>query len=259
MFLTLKQTKKVRKGEKLSKEHYSLYYGKSLYSGKEVVSREFLNSLVEACRRGEKHIGESEKKLEEIAEKAEETENLEPVVHECVDTTIISSFTIVQTEHGITLDSDGFLIKDSYLPKDDKAPDRVYDIAMEFKAVLDEYLTFKSSQTPKLSNPTHTAIQDMDDDWFLAKYVGNEAVIEERTKLPVKTVFDTLYHYLITLPQEAEEAKHAPFTSTTGKKHLKGAILRLTEENNICIVNIDNYNDEVKTVVTELSKSFNIA
>ena len=255
MSLNIRATKKVN-GKRPTQEHFSLFYGQGLYQGKECSATEFKKALALSCNKALDNHAKAEKELGELAE----SNSNNRLAHVCEDTDIIESFVVVKEEKGMNLDSDDFVIKASYMPNDEAAPQRIYDIAMEFKSILDEYLTQKANEAQELPNAEYTVLQDEEKNWYLAKYDSKgEPVIEERKMIPAKDVFNTLYHMSVAVPLMVSDLKHEKFNTSTGKKHLKGAILQLNKDNKICVVNSNNFTNEVNTVIAELSKSFNIA
>lgn len=259
--LTLKQTRKTGKGKVLKPEHYSLYYNGGVTGGKQVSARLLLQALASGCETGKKGEAEFIQSAEKVSDKMKQTFSL-PVK----GNKIVEEFTL-KTENGaFSVDHESFLIRAEYLPDDDNAPDRVYQIVQDLCSGMnqhfDERITQAQTEDEYLTEyKMYWTVEETDNGWELMKLNPDGSMeVETRQMLNKEQVIQTLFVYCVELTQKRQESTRKVMDLVTEVKRggLKGLKIG-NKQDRIVPLNVEQFNEETQETINEVINYFQVS
>jgi len=256
--LTLKQTRKPAKGKSLKPEHFDLYLNGGVTGGKQVSSKLLLQMLSSGCINGQENAA----RFMEKAEKVSEIDKQRYVLP--LDKTILEEFSIKTKEGALSL-TDDFIVKESYLPNDDNAPQRIHDIVSEFCTGINQYYDDKINQANEEQEYTseysmYWTVRETNNEWqLIALHNDDTETIETRPMLNKQHVIQTLFVYCYQLPQKRQTSSEKLMNIITTVKQgmLKGLRIGF-KENRIVPLNINQFNEEIQQTINEIINYFQV-
>jgi hypothetical protein len=261
------KVKNPRSGKKemqaLSLKHHGLFYGNSPWKSNMISNEKVAEYLKFHMNKGEKV---RDKLVDQLDTTAEEVQDLEVVDIKCeADTHIVAEFRLKKSAKRINLDPSHFLIKADYKPNDKDAPHRIYDIASEFRAILDDFfdnLTRRILDMENLPiNPDYEGLThgyDENNTPYVAYQENGEMFEYLRDPIPVEEFMNMWWHYTQVETKKKAIELNKPYTSKEGKKHLKNCVISFAD-GALDIINLEDYSEEVQTVINDIIDHFTIA
>lgn len=248
---------KMKKIKKLTPDCYDLYLDGYLARGKTVSAEVLQESLITGCQNGKDNYDKAQTATSKVKDKTEQRFVM-PSTHR-----IVKEFTIENKNGAFSINEDSFFINSEYLPDDDSAPERIFQIVNAYCTGVNEYFSdkIKASDTMPVPETEYRGRWTVEFDNPNLLFVNLDGTLEpvKETSLNKDHVIETLFVY--DVDYNTQNAKNAyaimQRTITINGGKLKG--LRIgTKENRIVPLNSEEFDGETQKTINEVVQYFQV-
>lgn len=258
--LSLKQTRKQKKGEVLSPKHFDLLFNGGVAGGKGISSRVLHKTLLAGCDNGKKNHDKAMAQTKEVSGLTQQDFKLHS------KSKYIASFVLYAENGQFSIKDEDCLIRYNYLPDDDDAPDRLCEIVNSYCGAINQYFNEKTRETYRRRKDeyktTYRARWTIDGDTRELVFVNPDGTfepIEGIKMLNKEQVRECLFVYQVEynhkVAQRNKEIMSLITTVPSGK--LKGLQIGM-EEDRIVPLNLEQFDEETQGVITEIMCFFQL-
>jgi hypothetical protein len=250
---------KMKKIKKLTPDCFDLYLDGYLTRGSTISAKELYAWISEGCKNGKEIKGQAIEVCTQVLKEDDVTFTLPDASR------IVEEFTVERkTKGAFSVNEDSFYVGNEYLPDDDKAPTRIYNIVNDYCTGINTYFNDQiaaNDAMPKVktSYRGRWTVEENNSNLLYVHPEGELIPVEEKEQLKKDHVITTMFAYQCDLPKEKTKQiqELSLRTITISKGDLKGLQIGMKEDR-IVPFNIDKFNEETQTTINEVINYFQV-
>lgn len=251
--LSLKQTRKVKKGESLSPKHFDLLFNGGVAGGKRISANVLHKALLAGCEQGKKNHDTAMAQTKNVSGITEQFFKLHS------KSKYMESFVLYNDDGQFSVKEPDCLIRYNYLEDDDNAPDRLFHIINGYCSAINQYFNEKAEETYKQKEDEYTttyrARWTIDGDTNGLVFVNPDGTFAEveSTMLNKEEVKEAMYVYQVEFNNKVGQRNQEIMSqvTTVTKGLLKGLKIGM-EEGRIVPLNLNQFNEETQGTIAEI-------
>jgi hypothetical protein len=249
----------MKKIKKLTPNCFDLYLDGYIARGSTISAKELYVWISEGCKNGKEIKDQAIAVCTEVLKEDDVTFTLPDASR------IVEQFTVERKEKGaFTVNEETFYIGDKYLPDDDKAPERIYNIVNDYCTGINTYFNDQIATNDAMPKVTTSyrgrwTVEQDNSNLLYVHPEGELIPVEEQKQLKKDHVITTMFAYQCDLPKEKTKQiqELSLRTITINKGNLKGLEIGLKKDR-IVPFNIDKFNEETQITISEVINYFQV-